>query len=138
MMRAQSRRTDTLIRVFSELRIPLCFAGQFVISRWIRSRAWRTSRNVGGDRGRRRTSQDVERTAALPEGWGRFDGKSRLRRGEARRERKGERGGAEWRRVCRSSIGRFSPRSAVSPVHQQLTRAHRRLRPPLERADGLG
>lgn len=48
-------------------------------------------------------------------GLGRFDGKSRLWRDEA-----GERG---WQRVCRSSIGSFSPQSAVSPVHQQLSRS---------------
>lgn len=54
-------------------------------------------------------------------------------------ERRSETGERGWRRVCRSSIGRFSPRSAVSPVRQQqLSRTHRRLHPPLERADGLG
>lgn len=64
-------------------------------------------------------------------GWGRFDGKSRLWRDEA-----GERG---WQRVCRSSIGRFSPRSAVSPFTSS-SRAHHHLHlhPPLKRADGLG
>lgn len=64
-------------------------------------------------------------------GWGKFDGKSRLWRDEA-----GERG---WQRVCRSSIGRFSPRSAVSPFTSS-SRAHHHLHlhPPLKRADGLG
>lgn len=46
-------------------------------------------------------------------GWGRFDGKSRLWRDEA-----GERG---WRRVCRSSIGRFSPRSPFTSSSRALT-----------------
>lgn len=76
VMRAQSRRTDTLIRVFSEFHIPLCFAGQFVISmdpqpgvedqseRWRRSRK---EKDEPGGRGGRRYR-----------GWGRFDGKSRL------------------------------------------------------------
>lgn len=42
-----------------------------------------------------------------------------------------------WQRVCRSSIGRFSPRSSIHPHSRQRARLrlHQRLHPPL---DGLG
>lgn len=52
-------RTDILIHVFSESRIPLFYRAVRHLAE-SGSRAWRTSRNVGGGRGRRRTSQDME------------------------------------------------------------------------------
>lgn len=58
--RTKSQQADALIRVFPEFRIPLCFAGQFVISAGSAAEYGGPAGNVGGGRGRRRTSQDVK------------------------------------------------------------------------------